>query len=69
MFKKQMILDEMIRQGESFLDVEESTIGDGELEFEAFTLWTKNRVYFPVVYDNLYWVFSVPRHPRRITQS
>ena len=63
MFKKEMILEEMIRHGETFLDVEESTIPAGEIEFEVFTLWTKNRVYFPVVYDNLYWVCSVPRHP------
>lgn len=28
-----------------------------------FTLWTKNRVYFPAVYDGDEWVHSVPRHP------
>jgi len=28
-----------------------------------FTLWTRDRVYFPVVYDGSEWVGSVPRDP------
>lgn len=28
-----------------------------------FTVWTKKRVYFPVVYDGAEWVSSVPRDP------
>ena len=43
-----------------------------EFEFERgygvtsgvpFTLWTHHRVYFPVCYDGLEWVESVPRYP------
>ena len=29
----------------------------------AFTAWTDERVYFPVVYDGSEWVGSVPRNP------
>lgn len=29
----------------------------------SFTLWTRNRVYFPVVYDGSEWASSVPRNP------
>ena len=28
-----------------------------------FTVWTKSRVYFPVIYDGALWCASVPRHP------
>ena len=28
-----------------------------------FTVWTKDFVYFPVVYDGAEWVGSVPRNP------
>ena len=28
-----------------------------------FTVWTKDRVYFPVVHDGAEWVGSVPRNP------
>ena len=37
--------------------------GFGGSEGKPFTLWTKNRVYFPVVYDGAEWVGSVPRNP------
>ena len=29
----------------------------------AFTAWTADRVYFPVVYDGAEWVGSAPRNP------
>jgi hypothetical protein len=29
----------------------------------AFTLWTKDRVYFPATYDGSYWVDWVSRNP------
>ena len=37
--------------------------GYGGSEGEPFTLWTKDRVYFPAVYDGSEWVASVPRNP------
>jgi hypothetical protein len=59
---------------ESFSDLVSITLSDQELdedfdysfggiEGKDFTAWTKNRVYFPVVYDGLEWVGSVSRHP------
>ena len=35
----------------------------GSIEGESFTVWTKNRVYFPVTYDGSEWVGSVSRMP------
>lgn len=60
--------------GESWGDVVDCTLTDEQLdvefndgyggtEGEPFTLWTKRRVYFPVVYDGAEWVGSVPRNP------
>lgn len=37
--------------------------GYGGAEGAPFTLWTKNHVYFPVVYDGSEWADSVPRNP------
>lgn len=37
--------------------------GFGGAEGCFFTLWTKRRVYFPVVYDGAEWCESVPRNP------
>lgn len=37
--------------------------GYGGPEGVPFTAWTKERVYFPVVYDGAEWVESVPRNP------
>jgi len=37
--------------------------GWGLSEGVRFTLWTHNRVYFPVCYDGAEWVGSVSRHP------
>ena len=71
---KKLIQDEMERQGETFEDLVECTLNDEELvvefyngyggeEGKPFTLWTNNRVYFPVVYDGSEWVGSVSRNP------
>lgn len=37
--------------------------GYGGIEGEHFTLWTHNRVYFPICYDGAEWADSVPRNP------
>jgi hypothetical protein len=62
---------------EGWEDVESSTLSTTQLhtEFdngygtsngEPFTMWTKHRVYFPVVYDGAEWASSVPRNPCNI---
>jgi hypothetical protein len=73
---KEQILKEMDKVGETFQDVVSCTLTDKELlkEFDccnycgpgeglAFTLWTSNRVYFPVACDGAEWVESVSRNP------
>lgn len=45
------------------LKVEFNADAYGTAEGEPFTLWTKEYVYFPVVYDGMEWCGSVPRHP------
>ncbi len=63
--------------GESFDDIESSTLTDEQLDCEfdngyggsqghAFTVWTKHRVYFPAVYDGAEWVEWVPRNPNGV---
>ena len=63
---------EMSRYDETMDDVVGKTKFDGDRKFydgygssegEPFTLWTKDRVYFPGVYDGAEWVSSVPRNP------
>lgn len=60
--------------GETFDDIESITLDEAELnqEFDCgygtsegfpFTAWTKNTVYFPVVYDGAEWVGHVSRNP------
>ena len=73
-----LIQDEMDDHGDSFENVISSIASmEGvsewlDIEFYAgfggkngcsFTLWTKTRVYFPLCYDGLEWVGSVPRNP------
>jgi hypothetical protein len=71
---KEQILNEMKYLGETFQDVVSCTLTEEQLlkEFDpgfggqeglSFTLWTSNRVYFPVVYDGAEWVCSVSRNP------
>jgi hypothetical protein len=68
------IVDAMEEVYDSWDNVVGCTLSDGELDVEfnadfgtvegqAFMLWTKSRVYFPVVYDGSEWVSSVPRNP------
>lgn len=69
---REMIAIEMEEKKESWKDVEECTLSDDELNFKfdngyggtegiPFTIWTKNRVYFPVCYDGAEWCTSVSR--------
>ena len=71
---KEMIEDEMKNHNDSFHNVISCTLSEDELleKFNTdygstngkhFTLWTKTRVYFPVVYDGAEWVGSVSRNP------
>lgn len=71
---KTMLDEELLANGESWDDVEANTMtedemlenfssGSGRIEGCPFTVWTKNRVYFPVCYDGGEWVGSVSRHP------
>jgi hypothetical protein len=71
---KQLIQEAMKTHNETFDDVVSSTLTEEELlemfddgygtnEGTPFTLWTTNRVYFPVVYDGAEWVESVSRNP------
>ena len=71
---KELIQEEMDNHNETFEDVVECTLSDERLmlsfdcgyggsEGEPFTLWTTNRVYFPLVYDGAEWVGSVSRNP------
>ena len=71
---KQEIMEEMSRQDERWPSVIACTLSTDELEYtfnrgfggsegRPFTLWTKGRVYFPVVYDGAEWAASVPRWP------
>lgn len=64
----------LLEHGESWEDVEASTLSADEMTdaFDpsyggiggaSFTLWTRNRVYFPWCYDGAEGVSSVPRHP------
>lgn len=61
-------------QRETFADIVSNTMTeeDMDVKFSAgygcaegcpFTVWTSNRVYFPVNYDGSEWVDSVPRNP------
>ena len=71
---KEMIQDEMDDNNDSFDNLAHSTLTEAEMrekfdcgfggsEGQPFTVWTKNFVYFPVVYDGAEWVGSVPRNP------
>jgi len=49
---------------EKQLDVKFAS-GYGLSKGKPFTLWTSKRVYFPIVYDGMEWVGSVPRNPSK----
>ena len=59
---------------EGFEDIEGNTMSDADMDTRfydgygsakgcSFTVWTRDRVYFPAVYDGDEWVASVPRNP------
>ena len=71
---REMITDEMKDRGDGWENQQGIAPGDDVLDLEfydgfgcsegpSFTLWTKDRVYFPVVYDGSEWVGSVARNP------
>lgn len=51
-----------VAPNESVLDVEFDN-DFGATEGEPFTVWTQNRVLFPVRYDGAEWAASVSRNP------
>ena len=72
---KNLILENMEKHKDTWDEVEYCTISHKDLtkRFDSgfglprgklFILWTKSRVYFPIVYDGSEWVESVPRNPR-----
>ena len=71
---KKLIEEAMAFHAESMSDVVSCTLSQEEMneefydgyggsEGKPFTLWTKKRVYFPVVYDGAEWCESVSRDP------
>jgi hypothetical protein len=71
---RQLIKDELKTRGDSWDNIVSMTLTKAELDKKfdsgfgsingiSFTVWTKNRVYFPVVYDGAEWVGSVSRNP------
>lgn len=71
---REQITHEMGQHGESWDDVQACTLSDAELnaqfnpdfgwpEGKPFTVWTAQRVYFPVTYDGAEWCGSVSRIP------
>ena len=71
---RKKLTDILKTHGETLTDIVGSTLTDkqadsmfysgyGGSEGAPFTVWTKDRVYFPVVYDGAEWVGSVPRNP------
>ena len=77
---RKMIIYSLQGNKESWDDVKTCTLTEEELDVEfdngyggsngkPFTMWTKNCVYFPVVYDGAEWAGSVPRNPCNIAKS
>ena len=71
---RELISSEMKKHADSFDNLVSCTLSDDDLdeEFDSgygktrgkpFTLWTKDRVYFPLSYDGLEFVGSVSRFP------
>jgi len=78
---RKLIATEMKKHGESQDDAQDWATnykGEGgwlDAEFDDgyggpegchFTVWTKKRVYFPVVYNGGEWASSVSREPDRV---
>ncbi len=61
---RKLLTEELTLNNETWDDVVHHTPFEVEkIPLMAWTLWTHNRVYFPVVYDIYTWVKSVPRNP------
>ena len=71
---KSLLEQAMFFQRETLDDISFSTLSKemlkkevethlGAYEIQAFTVWSANRVYFPVTYDGAGWVESAPRNP------
>lgn len=71
---REEIESEMNRYNDSWKNVEQCTLNESELdkrfssgygveEGAPFTVWTKDRVYFPICYDGSEWAGSVSRNP------
>jgi len=71
---REEITKAMKKHGETWADVEARAITEEQLDARfdwgygssngaSFTVWTKNRVYFPAVYDGAEWAESVARNP------
>jgi hypothetical protein len=71
---RKLLVNTLEETKESFANIESSTLTEAELDTEfdngsglsegsPFTVWTKNYVYFPAVYDGAEWVARVPRNP------
>ena len=72
--QKEMLIAALAENGETLADIESTTLTEAEMnkKFDAgygavegceFTVWTRNRVYFPVEYDGAESVGSVSRNP------
>ena len=71
---RELIVKQLNSRNETWDDVEACTLSQEELlrefnpghgveEGSPFTVWTKDRVYFPACYDGAEWVVSVARNP------
>ena len=71
---RKLILEEMKVHNETMDDIIFSTLTKQQMNIEfnsgyggtngiGFTIWTKNRVYFPCCYDGAEWAESVSRNP------
>jgi hypothetical protein len=74
---RKLIMDEMSMNYDSWDNIVSNTLSDKEVDREfddgygcsrgtAFTVWTHDRVYFPVVYDGAEWCSSVARNPNGV---
>lgn len=75
----QILITEALAQNkESWNDVESMSPKDGKwldylfdddfgsIEGVPFTIYTKNKIYFPACYDGSEWVESISRNPNNI---
>jgi len=71
---RKKLTSSFLANGETWDDVEANTMTNAEMDVAfdddfgssngcPFTVWTKNRVYFPTTYDGMESVESVARHP------